>query len=69
MSTTMPCRSGTAPSVSPVAPARGTTGTPQRLASLTTSEICSALVGSTTACGMCSSQRWAGNGAGTRARL
>jgi hypothetical protein len=25
-STTMPCRSGTAPSVSPVPPARGTTG-------------------------------------------
>ena len=48
-STTIPWRSGTAPSVSPVPPARGTTGIPWRLASLTTSEICSAEVGSTTA--------------------
>src|SRR5581483_4291921 len=69
MSTTMPWRSGTAPSVRPVAPARGTTGMPCRLASLTTSETCSAEVGRTTALGMWSSQRWAGNGAGTRARL
>ncbi len=52
MSTRIPCLSGTAPSVSPVAPARGTTGTRWRFASFTTSEICSAEVGRTTACGM-----------------
>src|SRR5947209_9927447 len=68
-STRIPCWSGTAPSVSPVPPARGTTGIPSRLASLTTSEICSAEVGSTTALGMWSAQRCRGNGAGTRARL
>ena len=68
-STRIPCRSGTAPSVSPVAPARGTTGTRSRFASFTTSEICSADVGRTTACGMNSSHLWAGNGDGTRARL
>ena len=50
-STMIPPLSGTAPSVSPVPPARGTTGTPWRFASLTTSETCSALVGRTTTCG------------------
>src|SRR5919106_4538648 len=68
-STTIPCRSGTAPSVSPVPPARGTTGTRSRFASFTTSEICSAEVGRTTASGTKSSQRWTGKGEGTRARL
>ena len=68
-STRIPCLSGTAPSVSPVAPARGTTGTRSRFASLTTSEICSAEVGSTTACGMNSSHLCFGKGEGTRARL
>ena len=51
-STRIPCLSGTAPSVRPVPPARGTTGIRWRLASLTTSDTCSALVGRTTACGM-----------------
>ena len=68
-STTIPCLSGTAPSVSPVPPARGTTGMRSRLASFTTSEICSAEVGSTTASGANSSQRCTGKGEGTRARL
>src|SRR6185503_14994708 len=68
-STRIPCFSGTAPSVSPVPPARGTTGTFARFASLTTSEICSAEVGRTTACGTNSSHLCAGNGDGTRARL
>ena len=68
-STRIPCFSGTAPSVSPVPPARGTTGMRSRLASLTTSEICSAEVGRTTASGSNSSQRCTGNGEGTRARL
>src|SRR5918999_291622 len=68
-STMIPCRSGTAPSVRPVPPARGTTGTRSRLASFTTSEICSADVGRTTASGTKSSQRWTGKGEGTRARL
>ena len=68
-STRIPPRSGTAPSVSPVPPARGTTGMRRRLASLTTSETCSAVVGSTTTSGMCSLQRCSGKGAGTRARL
>ena len=68
-STRIPCFSGTAPSVRPVPPARGTTGTRWRFASLTTSEICSADVGSTTACGMYSSHLCTGNGEGTRARL
>src|SRR5829696_5287391 len=68
-STMIPCRSGTAPSVSPVPPARGTTGIRSRLASLTTSEICSADVGRTTASGTNSSQRCTGKGEGTRARL
>src|ERR687898_820150 len=47
-STMIPWRSGTAPSVRPVPPARGTTGRRSRLASFTTSETCSAEVGSTT---------------------
>ena len=64
----MPCRSGTAPSVRPVPPERGTTGIPNRLAIRTTSATSSVLPGSTTASGMCSAQRWTGNGAGTRAR-
>src|SRR5918992_5865946 len=68
-STMIPCRSGTAPSVRPVPPARGTTGTRSRFASFTTSEICSADVGRTTASGTKSSQRWTGKGEGTRARL
>src|SRR5215207_9726896 len=68
-STRIPCRRGTAPSVSPVPPARGTTGIRARLASLTTSETSSAETGRTTAWGMNSSHRWAGNGDGTRARL
>src|ERR671919_238853 len=68
-STMIPWRSGTAPSVRPVPPARGTTGTRSRLASLTTSAICSAEVGRTTASGTQSSQRCTGNGDGTRARL
>src|ERR671919_2451866 len=68
-STMIPCRSGTAPSVRPVPPARGTTGTRSRLASFTTSEICSADVGRTTASGTYSSQRCTGKGEGTRARL
>src|SRR4029079_12693407 len=68
-STRIPCRSGTAPSVRPVPPARGTTGTRSRFASLTISETCSADVGRTTACGTNSSHLWAGNGDGTRARL
>src|SRR5919106_913793 len=68
-STMIPCRSGTAPSVRPVPPARGTTGTRSRFASFTTSEICSAEVGRTTASGTKSSQRWTGKGEGTRARL
>src|ERR687892_125281 len=68
-STMIPCRSGTAPSVRPVPPARGTTGTRSRFASFTTSEICSADVGRTTASGTKSSQRCTGKGEGTRARL
>src|SRR5918998_657014 len=68
-STTMPPRSGTAPSESPVPPARGTTGMPSRLASLTTSETSSAVRGRTATSGMWSAQRWTGNGAGTRVRF
>src|SRR5215204_90208 len=68
-STMIPCRSGTAPSVRPVPPARGTTGMRSRLASLTTSEVCSADVGRTTASGTYSFQRCTGKGDGTRARL
>jgi hypothetical protein len=50
-STTIPPRRGTAPSASPVPPARATTGIRSRLASLTTSAICSAEVGSTATAG------------------
>ena len=64
----MPWRSGTAPSVSPVPPERGTTGTPKRLAIFTISATSSVLPGRTTASGVWSAQRWTGNGAGTRAR-
>ena len=65
----MPPRSGTAPSDSPVPPARGTTGMRSRLASLTISETSCAVRGSTATSGMCSAQRWTGNGAGTRVRF
>ena len=68
-STQMPPRSGTAPSESPVPPARGTTGMRSRLASLTTSETSSADFGSTATSGMNSAQRCTGKGAGTRVRL
>ena len=44
-STTMPPRSGTAPSVSPVPPSRGTTGTRSSLAMRTTPATSSVLVG------------------------
>ena len=64
----MPWRRGTAPSVSPVPPQRGTTGTPKRLAILTISATCSVLAGSTTASGTWSAHLCTGNGAGTRAR-
>ena len=68
-STRMPPRSGTAPSDSPVPPARGTIGMRSRLASLTTSETSCAVFGRTATSGMWSAQRWTGNGAGTRVRL
>ena len=68
-STRMPPRSGTAPSLRPVPPARGTSGIRARLASLTISDTCCAVLGRTTAAGMCSAQRCTGNGAGTRARF
>ena len=56
----------TAPSLRPV-PARGTTGILARLASLTISDTCWAVRGSTTTAGMCSAHRCTGKGAGTRA--
>ncbi len=68
-STTMPPRSGTAPSVRPVPPSRGTTGTLSSWAIRTTPATCSVLVGSTARSGSRSLQRWTGKGAGTRARL
>jgi hypothetical protein len=68
-STTMPRRIGTAPSVSPVPPSRGTTGTRSSLAIRTTAATCSVDVGRTTASGTRSDHRCTGNGAGTRARL
>ena len=68
-STTMPPRSGTAPSVRPVPPSRGTTGTRSSLAIRTTPATCSVLVGSTARSGSRSLQRCTGKGAGTRARL
>ncbi len=64
----IPPRSGTAPSLSPVPPARGTIGILWRLASLTTSETSSAVFGRITTSGKCSAQRCTGNGAGTRER-
>ena len=68
-STRMPPRSGTAPSDSPVPPARGTTGMRSRLASLTISETSCAVRGRTATSGMWSAQRCTGNGAGTRVRF
>ena len=68
-STRMPPRNGTAPSLSPVPPARGTTGILARLASLTISETCCAVLGRTTTAGRCSAQRCTGKGAGTLARF
>ena len=68
-STMIPPRSGTAPSLRPVPPARGTTGILARLASLTISDTCCAVRGSTTTAGMCSAHLCTGKGAGTRARL
>ena len=68
-STTMPWRSGTAPSVSPVPPSRGTMGTSSSLATRTTAATSSVVSGNVTASGTRSAQRWTGNGAGTRARL
>ena len=68
-STRIPPFSGTAPSARPVPPARGTTGIRTRLASLSTPETCSALVGSTATSGMNSAHRCTGNGAGVRVRF
>ena len=68
-STRIPPRSGTAPSESPVPPARGTTGMRRRLASLTTSETSCAVRGRTATSGMNSAHRCTGNGAGTRVRF
>ena len=68
-STRMPPRNGTAPSDSPVPPARGTIGIRSRLASLTTSETSCVVRGRTATSGMWSAQRWTGNGAGTRVRF
>ena len=68
-STTIPPRSGTAPSVSPVPPSRGTTGTRSSLAMRTTPATCSVLVGRTARSGSRSLHRCTGKGAGTRARL
>ena len=68
-STTMPRRIGTAPSVRPVPPSRGTTGMRRSFAMRTTCATCSVEVGSTTASGTRSDHRCTGKGAGTRARL
>ncbi len=63
-STTMPPRRGTAPSVSPVPPSRGTTGTRRSLAIWTTPATCSVLVGSTARSGSRSAHQCTRNGAG-----
>ena len=55
---------GTAPSVRPVPPSRGTTGTRRSLAIRTTPATSSVLVGSTARSGNRSDQRCTGNGAG-----
>ena len=68
-SITIPPRSGTAPSVRPVPPSRGTTGTRSSLAMRTTPATSSVLVGSTARSGSRSAHLCTGNGAGTRARL
>ena len=68
-STTMPPRSGTAPSVRPVPPSRGTTGTRSSFAILTTAATSSVDTGSTARSGTRSAHRCTGKGAGTRARL
>ncbi len=65
----IPPRWGTAPSDRPVPPARGTTGIPRRLASLTTSETSCAVLGRIATSGTWSPQRCTGNGAGTRVRF
>jgi hypothetical protein len=68
-STTIPRWWGTAPSVSPVPPSRGTIGIISLLATRTTAATCSVDVGITTTSGTRSDHRCTGKGAGTRARL
>src|SRR4029453_11749651 len=68
-STRIPWRRGTAPSVNPVPPSRGTIGTPRSVARRTTAATSSVDSGSTTTSGTCSDHRCTGNGAGVLARL